>query len=75
MRTLTLTQETIDLIQLALSIAETKFSNTHKQIVEELINVRINTDKDPQHIQALYYHEMACDLANINDKLSNGAFE
>jgi hypothetical protein len=76
MRTLKLTHEQIDLICQALGIAETQFTNIHKTIVETTVNVRKHhASKREQNSKALYYHDMASKLADLNIDINNSKFD
>ena len=65
-RTLELTFEEISLIQQALGIAETAHTETFKQTLSKLVNVRNNDEADHQRRIAQYYHVKSCEFADLN---------
>ena len=75
MRTLKLTHEQIELLQQALGIAETQFTNVHNNIVETTINVRKGISTNEQNSHAKFYHDMACIFADLNEDLGAGRFD
>lgn len=76
MRTLKLSHEQIELITQALGMAETQFSKIHKTIVEETIAVRKSEPfKHEQKSTAMYYHDLASKMADLNIDLNNGKFD
>lgn len=76
MRTLKLTHEQIALICQALGIAERKFADIHKTIVDTTVNVRRNEPvRREQSNKALYYHDLASKMADINIEIQNGEFD
>jgi hypothetical protein len=76
MRTLKLSHEQIQIICQALGIAETQFSNIHKTIIESTVNVRKHYgEKQEQTNKAMYYHDLASKMADINIDIQNGTFD
>lgn len=76
MRTIKLTHEQIELIQQALGIAENQFTSIHKTIMETTVNVRKNEPaKAEQSKRAMYYHDLASKMADINIDLNNGSLD
>ena len=76
MRTIKLTHEQIQLLCQALGIAETQFTNIHKTIVETTVNVRKHYgEKNEQTNKAKFYHEMACEIADLNIDIEQGKFD
>ena len=76
MRTLKLSHEQIELIAQALGMAENQFSKIHKTIVEETISVRRPSSfKHEQTSKAMYYHDLASKMADINIDLFQGKYD
>jgi hypothetical protein len=75
-RTLKLTHEQIDLITQALGMAERKFSDIHKEIQDTTVRVRRNhAVSSEQSNRALYYHDLASKMADMNIDLQNGELD
>jgi hypothetical protein len=75
-RTLKLTHEQIELLIQALGIAERKFIDIHKDIQETTVRVRRNhAVSSEQSNRALYYHDLACKMADMNIDLQNGELD
>jgi hypothetical protein len=76
MRTLKLSHKQIQLILHALGMAENQFVSTHKKIIDKTINVRGNDGrKSEQQNMARYYHNLACEFADLNTDISQGKFD
>lgn len=75
MRQLKFTHSEIELIQLALSIAEKQFSDLHKTIIESVVNVRTNNNHGEHSTFAKYYGAKANELGSMNELISNGKFD
>lgn len=74
-RTIQLTHEQIDLITHALGIAEHQFVEAHKNIINNLVQVRGNNNAKEQESISKYYHVKSCEFANLNSDLKNGEFD
>ncbi len=75
-RTLKLTHEQIELLTQALGIAERKFSDIHRDIQETTVRVRRNhAVSSEQSNRALYYHDLASKMADINIEIQNGELD
>jgi len=76
MRTIKLTHEQIELLCQALGMAEKQFTDIHKTIVENTVNVRKHSGtKNEQSSKAKFYHEMACKIAELNIDIEQGNFD
>lgn len=75
MRTLKLTHEQISLIKQAIGIAELRFIDIHKEIIQTTILVRGIESKSEHEKQANYYHQKACQFADLNIMLENGELD
>jgi hypothetical protein len=75
MRTLKLSDEQIELITQALGIAEKKYSDTHKNIVEDIILNRGNNEGLEQKRIASYYYVKSTEMAGLNQDIESGRFD
>ena len=78
-RTLSLTDEQIQLVIQALGMAERTFTQIHQTIISESVNVRGMRGHNPNHKEqtehSMYYHDMASKMADIGIDLRNGEFD
>jgi hypothetical protein len=76
MRTIKLSKEQIQILCQALGIAEQAFTNIHKDIIENTVNVRKHYGgKQEQTNIANYYHVKACEIADLNIGIESGEFD
>jgi len=73
MRTIKLSDNEIETIVQALGIAETAYTEIHKNIVSKLVVVRGNIQATEQLETADSYHKQACKFADLNVELRNGS--
>ena len=74
-RTIELSEEQINLIKQALGIAELKFSNIQKEIIEDTITVRGVDSTSEQVKVSNYYHDKACEFAVLNIALGHNRLD
>lgn len=72
MRTLKLTHEQIELLQQALGIAEKKFTDIHKDIIENTVTVRGVASQTALGKENMTYFNLSAEFANLNELISNG---
>lgn len=75
MRTIKLTEGQMNLITQALGIAESEHTNKFKDIMENLVRVRGNTNAKEQEMIAKYYHVKACEFADLNTDITKGGLD
>ncbi len=69
MRTIKLTDEQIALLHQALGIAEAHFTKIYTDIVNTTLVVRKNRQSEEQNKNAKFYHEIACNMADLNNDI------
>ena len=74
-RTIELSEEQINLIKQALGIAELKFSNIQKEIIEDTVVVRGVDSTSEQVKVSNHYHDKACEFAELNIALERGRLD
>lgn len=72
MRTLKLTHDQIELLQQALGIAEKKFCDIHKDIIENTVNVRGVASPTALGKENMTYFNLSTEFSNLNELISNG---
>jgi len=73
-RELRLTHKQIELIQQALGIAETKFTEIHKDIIGAFLVRGVDSPTKKSKENELY-HLKACEFADINVMMGNSEFD
>lgn len=64
-----LTQNQYEAILLALGIAERKYSDTHKAIIDTLVSVRGNMGREAQGAAVQHFQQSACGMADLASDL------
>ncbi|MCA6368241.1 MAG: hypothetical protein IM618_14455 [Cytophagales bacterium] len=72
MRTISLSEEQFNLLSQALGIAERAYSNTHSNIVSNLVRVRGNEQSSVELLAAQQFHDKACAFADLHLLIKNG---
>ena len=73
-RELRLTHEQIELIVQALGIAETKFTQIHKDVIDTVLVRGVDSPTKKAKENSMY-HEKACQFADINNMITNSSFD
>jgi len=75
MRTLKLTHEQIELLTQALGIAESTYTNIHKDIIHKLVISRGNNEGKEQEQIANFYHNKACTFVDLLNDIENSKLD
>ena len=74
-RTIEVSEEQINLIKQALGIAELKFANIQKEIIEDTVVVR-GVDSTSEQVKiSNYYHDKSCEFAELNIALGHSELD
>jgi flagellar biosynthesis chaperone FliJ len=74
MRVLKLTNEQVELLTIALGIAEKNYLDVQKKLVD-LATIRNNPQKATQVQLAMIQYDYACKFCDLNIDINNGKFD